>query len=129
MSKRAIIPPEVARAAEQLHMSPGIVSGDHIFLTGTTGSLPDGTMPQSAEEQFRSAFAKIGFVLGHAGADMDAIVDMTSYHVGLRDHFDLFDSIRRALFVPPYPAWTAIEAGGLRRVGAVVEIKVIARLS
>ncbi|WP_275041520.1 hypothetical protein [Tateyamaria sp. ANG-S1] len=28
----------------------------------------------------------------------------------------------------PYPAWTAVEVAGLRRVGAVVEIRAIAAL-
>jgi len=48
-------------------MSPGIVSGDHLLLSGTTGSGPDGEMPDDPEVQFRQAFAKIGAVLGAAG--------------------------------------------------------------
>lgn len=127
MTKRAIIPPAARAAAEALNMSPGIQSGDHLFLTGVTGSGPDGAMPETAELQFRAAFAKIATVLTEAGCEMDAVVEMTSYHVGLRDHFDLFDRIRLEVFSAPYPAWTAVEAGGLRREGAVVEIRVIAR--
>ena len=51
---------------------------------------------------------------------------MTTYHIGLRDHFDLFDSVRLDLFNEPYPTWTAIKAGGLRRESALVEIRIIA---
>ena len=126
MTKQLIMPPEAEKAARALNMSPGILSGDHIFLTGTTGSSPDGVMPSDPETQFRHAFEKIASVLGHAGCSLDAIVEMTTYHVGLRDHFELFDHVRKELFTPPYPAWTAVEAGGLRREGAVVEIRVIA---
>jgi len=128
MPKRAIIPAGVATAAEALNMSPGIVSGDHLFLTGTTGSGPDGTMPADPVAQFEQAFAKIGMVLAEAGLGMDAIVEMTSYHVGLRDHFDDFDAARLAVFGPPYPAWTAVEVAGIRREGAVVEIRVVASM-
>jgi enamine deaminase RidA (YjgF/YER057c/UK114 family) len=128
MTKRAVCPPEVQEAADALGMSPGIISGDHLFLTGTTGSGPDGTMPEDAEDQFRQAFAKIGYVLKHAGKDMDAVVEMTSYHIGLRGHFDLFDRIRREVFTAPYPAWTAVEVAGIRREGAVVEIRIIAQM-
>ena len=128
MPKRALIPDAAKPAFAQLKMSPGILSGDHVFLTGVTGSGPDGTMPSDPETQFRSAFSKIAEVLSEANLTLNHIVEMTTYHVGLRDHFDLFDADRLDLFTDPYPAWTAIEAGGLRRVGALVEIRVIACL-
>lgn len=126
MPKRALIPYAAKSAAAQLKMSPGILSGDHVFLTGVTGSGLDGTMPTDPETQFRNAFAKIAQVLTEADLTLDQIVEMTSYHIGLRDHFDLFDTVRLDHFNDPYPAWTAIEAGGLRRIGALVEIRVIA---
>ncbi|MBF9194420.1 RidA family protein [Microvirga terrestris] len=126
MGKRAIIPPEFRAAANQLKMSPGIVSGDHIFLTGVTGSDEHGQMPGDAETQIRNAFGKIGSVLQAGGLTFGSIVEMTTYHVGLRDHFDLFDAIRLEYLGEPYPAWTAVEVAGLRREGAIVEIRVIA---
>ncbi len=126
MTKRALIPDAARPAAELLKMSPGILSGDHVFLTGVTGSTPTGDMSSDPETQFRNAFAKIGAVLAEADLTFDHIVEMTSYHVGLRDHFDLFDQIRLDHLSEPYPAWTAIEAGGLRRIGALVEIRIIA---
>ena len=51
---------------------------------------------------------------------------MTSYHVGLREHFDLFNAIRLESFEDPYPAWTAVEVAGPRREGAIVDVRVIA---
>lgn len=126
MPIKAIMPDAFRAAAEDLKMSPGIMSGDHVFLTGVTGSGPGGTMPDDPETQFRSAFDKIGAVLTAAGLDFSAVVEMTSYHVGIRDHFDLFDQVRLDYVREPWPAWTAIEAGGLRREGALVEIRVIA---
>jgi len=126
MAKRAIVPPEFRAAAEQLKMSPGLVSGNLVFLTGVTGSDPDGQMPEDPEVQMRNAFDKIGCVLREAGLTFRSMVEMTSYHVGLRGHFDLFNSIRLEYVEEPYPAWTAIEAAGLRREGAIVEIRVIA---
>ena len=107
-------------------MSPAILSGNHLFLTGVTGSGPDGHMPQDPEAQFHAAFRKIGLVLEEAGLTFASIVEMTTYHVGLRDHFDLFDKVRLHYVQSPWPAWTAVEAAGLRREGAVVEIRVIA---
>ena len=85
-------------------------------------------MPGDPTAQFEQAFAKVGMVLAEAGLGMDAIVEMTSYHVDLRDHFDDFDAVRLEVFTPPYPAWTAVEVAGIRREGAVVEIRVIASM-
>lgn len=126
MTKRAIVPPELRAAADQLKMSPALVSGTHVFLTGVTGSDSRGHMPEDPEVQMRNAFEKIGFVLREAGLTFQSMVEMTTYHVGLRGHFDLFNSIRLEYVEEPYPAWTAVEVAGLRREGAIVEIRVIA---
>ncbi len=129
MPKRAIIPAEFKQAAEALNMSPGILSGDHLFLTGTAGGDAQGQISPDPEAQFRRVFDKVALVLHAADLEMDAIVEMTSYHVGLRDHFDLFDAVRLEYLNAPYPAWTAVEVAGLRREGAIVELRVVASLA
>jgi enamine deaminase RidA (YjgF/YER057c/UK114 family) len=85
-------------------------------------------MPENLEIQFRQAFEKIGAVLQEAGLGFDSIVEMTTYHVGLRDHFDTFCAVRSNYVSDPFPAWTAVEVAGLRREGAVVEIRVVASI-
>lgn len=107
-------------------MSPGILSGNHLFLTGATGGDAEGHMPEDPETQFRNCFDKIVLVLEEAGLSFASVVEMTTYHVGLRDHFDLFDTVRLDYARKPYPAWTAVEVAGLRREGAIVEIRIIA---
>ena len=126
MSKRSIVPAEVRVAANELKMSPGIISGNHVFLTGVTGSDAQGQMSEDPKVQFRCAFEKVGLVLREAGLTYQSMVEMTTYHVGLRDHFDLFNTVRLEYVEEPYPAWTAAEVAGLRREGALVEIRVIA---
>lgn len=126
MTKRLIVPPDLRAAADELKMSPAILSGNHLFLTGSTGGDANGVMPPDAETQMRNAFEKIRAILDEAGLTMDAVVEMTTYHVGLRVHFDLFNAIRLECFNAPFPAWTAVEVAGLRRDGAVIEIRVIA---
>ncbi|WP_164658574.1 RidA family protein [Tropicibacter sp. Alg240-R139] len=126
MPKKPLIPPTLSARPDQLAISPGILSGGHVFLTGMTGSAADGTMPQDAEAQFRSAFGKIAEVLAEADLTLDAVVEMTTYHVGMEDHFEVFDQVRLDVLSAPYPAWTAVEVVGLRRKGALVEIRAIA---
>ena len=126
MTKRPIVPPQFRLAAEQLKLSPALASGSHVFLTGVTGANSDGQMPDDPEAQIRNVFDKIGQVLRHADLTFAAVVEMTSYHVGIGDHFELFAAIRAEYVQEPYPAWTAVEVAGLRREGAIVEIRVIA---
>jgi enamine deaminase RidA (YjgF/YER057c/UK114 family) len=129
MTRRALFPAGSQASADKIKLSPGIISGNHVFVTGMTGSEPDGAMAENLEDQFHKAFEKIGAVLREAGLGFDAIVDMTSYHVGLRDHFDRFSAVRACYVTAPFPAWTAVEVAGLRRDGAVVEIKVVAAMT
>jgi enamine deaminase RidA (YjgF/YER057c/UK114 family) len=129
MAGKAVFPEGSRAIADRLMLSPGIISGNHVFLSGITGSGPDGSMPDDPEDQFRQAFQKIGVVLAEAGLGFDAVVEMTSYHVGLRDHFDRFCRVRSEFVASPYPAWTAVEVAGLRREGALVEIRVTAAIS
>ncbi|GGX59357.1 hypothetical protein GCM10007385_30590 [Tateyamaria omphalii] len=128
MTRQALIPPGLEDACAVAGMSPGVVSHNHVFMTGVTAAAADGTMPISEEAQFNACFAKIAEVLAQADLALDAIVEMTSYHVGLRAHFDSFDTVRRKHLSEPYPAWTAVEVAGLRREGAVVEIRIVAAL-
>lgn len=123
---RALYPAGSEAQAKLIGVSPGIVAGDHVFLTGVTGSLPDGTMPDTARAQFVSVFDKIGAVLAEAGVSHGAIVEMTSYHIDLAAHFDAFNAVRNGYVGDPFPAWTAVEVAGLRRAGALVEVRVVA---
>ncbi|WP_299471359.1 RidA family protein [uncultured Roseibium sp.] len=126
MTRRAIVPAELQSYYDGWMMSPGLSSGDFVFLTGFTGVSPDGDLPADAEQQIRNAFYKVELVLREAELDFSAIVEMTTYHVGLRDHFDVFKNVRSEFVQEPYPAWTAIEVAGFVHEDAIVEIKVIA---
>lgn len=128
MTRRAVFPAGSEDQAALIKVSPGVISNGHLFLTGMTGSGPDGSMPSDPATQIRAAFDKIGAVLAAAGCDHGAIVEMTSYHVGIRDHFELFNEIRSDYVADPFPAWTAVGVAELRREGAIVEIRVIAAL-
>jgi len=128
MKRRSITPIELESYYTDWKMSPGLVSGNHIFFTGFTGANLDGMISDDPETQIRNAFEKIAYVLREAQLDFKALVEMTSYHIGLRNHLDLFKSIRAEYIVEPYPAWTAIEVAGFVKEGAIVEIRVVAAI-
>lgn len=126
MEKKSIIPPELESYYRDWHMSPGLARRGFVFLTGITGSKADGTISTVAAEQIRQAFLTVERILTHGGLGFENVVEMTTYHVGLRDHIDLFRTIRDEFVVEPFPAWTAIGVSGLITEEAIIEIRIVA---
>ena len=127
MTKTPIVPPDFAHFSRDWHMSPGIDTGSFVFLSGITGVRADGGLSGEPETQFRDAFAIVGRHLAEAGLEFDDIVEMTSYHVGLRDHLAAFMAAKDSFITAPYPAWTAIGVSELITEGALAEIRIVAK--
>jgi enamine deaminase RidA (YjgF/YER057c/UK114 family) len=83
---------------------------------------------RSSPIQFRDAFSRVAETLAAAGASWADVVEMTTYHVGLQDHFDAFRRVRDEFVVEPYPAWTAVGVVELVAPGIIVEIAATAIL-
>ena len=126
MTRKAIVPKELQAYYDDWKMAPGHLSGNHLFLTGFTGANADGSLSPDPETQMRSAFDKIGYVMRDAGLGFGALVEMTTYHVGLREHLDTFIKVKDEFVAEPYPAWTAIGVSELITEGALLEIRIIA---
>lgn len=107
-------------------MSPGLEVDGFVFLTGFNAVPLEGALSDDAWTQIETAFDQVFAALGEAGMDAADIVEVTSYHVGLRDHLPSFREAWAARMRQPYPAWTAIEVAGFATEGVVVELRVIA---
>lgn len=125
MGQRAITPSALDSYRDDWHMSPGVISNDLLFLTGMTGHRSEGASTD-AEEQIRDVFEKVESVLEQAGLDMSRLVEMTTYHVDIHDHIEVFRQVRDEFVTEPYPAWTAIGVSELISEDAIVEMRVIA---
>lgn len=125
----SLVPKGMENYIDDWQMSPGLAHDGFVFMTGFTGATPEGGYAEQAEEQIEAVFSKIAAVLAEADLGFGHVVEMTSYHIGLRDHLEAFKAIRRRFVQEPFPAWTAIEVAGFVREGALVEVKCIARLS
>jgi enamine deaminase RidA (YjgF/YER057c/UK114 family) len=55
------------------------------------------------------------------------MVEMTTYHVGLRKHLSAFINVKDEFVRTPYPAWTAIGVTELITEGTLLEIRLIAK--
>jgi enamine deaminase RidA (YjgF/YER057c/UK114 family) len=123
---KPIVPSEWRIKYEKWHFSPAVECGNFIFVSGCTGTKPDETISKNIQEQFRQAFKNVETALIEAGLDFSSVVELTSYHVGLRDHFAEFITVKDEFIKEPYPAWTAIGVAELAADNAVLEIKVVA---
>jgi enamine deaminase RidA (YjgF/YER057c/UK114 family) len=106
--------------------SAAVRAGDFIYVAGQIGLNPDGSMPDDDDTQIANAFDRLKIVLEAAGASLDDIVELVSYHVGLQKHLTRFVEIKNRYVRTPFPTWTILEIAGLARPGLVIEIKAVA---
>lgn len=124
--RQTICPPSLQEAARVAGMSPAVRAGDFIYFTGAVGLTPDGIMPENATTQTEVALGKVLDILKSVGAQASDIVDVTSYHVDIAQHFESVENAMTSTLGTPLPAWTAVEVNGLRRPGALVEFRCVA---
>jgi len=104
-------------------MSPGLEVDGFVFLTGFNGMPLDGALSADPAEQFKAAFDQVFMVLNEAGMSTAHIVEVTSYHLGLRAHLEVFKAEWALRMQEPYPAWTAVEVVGFATKGVIVELR------
>ncbi|MDP9836801.1 enamine deaminase RidA (YjgF/YER057c/UK114 family) [Neorhizobium huautlense] len=128
MTKRQAIFPEGRHALYEEHgYSAAVRSGELLFVSGQVGSRTDGSPEPDFEAQVRLAFNNLIAVLKAAGATLDDVIDVTTFHTDPKGQFDTVLKVKAEMFSEaPYPAWTAVGINWLS--GFDFEIKVIARI-
>ena len=135
MSKQSINPdspifsgPDGKTIFEKFGYSAAVRAGDFLYIAGQIGLNPDGSIPKSDERQFSNAFDRLKLIVESAGASLDNIVELVSYHVGLQSegHLAAFMKVKSEYILAPYPTWTILGIESLARPGLLVEIKAVA---
>jgi enamine deaminase RidA (YjgF/YER057c/UK114 family) len=124
-----VIPKGMEQYYDQFHFAPAVKDGNRLYCSGVIGVGADGKASADAEAQFTQAFESLKSVLTTAGVSFSDVIEMTTFHVGLRDHLSTFMKVKDRYLQAPYPAWTAIGVSELAIPGGLVEVKVIARLN
>jgi 2-iminobutanoate/2-iminopropanoate deaminase len=98
--------------------SPGLVTGDWVFLAGQIGA------GETIEDQVADAFGKIGALLAEAGC---TLADVVSCQVHLSDlaMFGRFNAVYERHFAEPRPVRTTVGAALLGN--GLAELTVVAR--
>lgn len=128
MSKPQTVFPAGRQALyEKYKYSAAIRTGDLLFVSGQVGSREDGSPEPVFADQVRLAFANLKAVLAAAGATLEDVVDVTTFHTDPEAQLETILAVRdEVIGAPPYPNWTAIGVNWL--AGFDFEIKAIVRI-
>jgi enamine deaminase RidA (YjgF/YER057c/UK114 family) len=125
---RFIVPKGMEHFPRESGYAPGLVESGFLFLAGQLGRDDQRQVIADPEAQFTRAWENVVTILAEAGAGVGDLVDVITFHVGLREHIALFKTVRDRFLQGHTPPWTAIGVAELTREGLLVEIKCIARL-
>jgi len=120
-------PPGYEAAYHEWHYTPVLRVGETVIVSGIPAAGP-GTY----EEKVRRMFGELRKQLELAGASLDDVVELTSFHVQPTDttsflgEFKRFSAIHHEFFPTHYPAWSAVGTTALLSPGAVVEMRAMA---
>ena len=123
-----LVPKGMEMAYDQFHFAPAVRAGKWLRCSGQLGTDEKFRAIAEPEAQFVQAFENVKSVLAAAKLDFRDVVELTTFHVGLREHLGTFIKVKDRYLETPYPAWTAIGVVELAAPGALVEIRVTARL-
>jgi enamine deaminase RidA (YjgF/YER057c/UK114 family) len=115
-------------AYDRFHFAPAVRAGRWLRCSGQLGTDASFRAIPEPEAQFVQAFENVRSVLAAAKLGFRDVVELTTFHVGLREHIGTFIKVKDRYLEEPYPAWTAIGVVELAAPGALVEIRVTARL-
>lgn len=106
------------------HYSPVVKIGDRVIVSG----IPAGGPGKTDEEKIRWMFGQLKAHLEKAGATLEDVVEITSFHVAtghddFRKKVEPMLKVHREVFRDHYPAWTAVGTTALFSKGAPVEMR------
>ncbi|MFI0264237.1 RidA family protein [Streptomyces sp. NPDC017056] len=127
MKHRSVNPPPTGALHDRLHFSQATRAGDMIWVSGQVGiDATTMTPADGTEAQARLAFEGVRTVLEAAGASLDDIVELTTFHTDLRGGMEAFSRVKDEYIAAPYPSWTAVGVTQLALPELLVEIRAVA---
>ena len=124
-----IIPEQAEPYYENAGYAPAIRVGNTLYVSGIVISLRgDGSYEERYARGYKEALEWLGEVLAAAGASMDDVIDITTFHTDLQRQLDTAVEVNKEIMDLPHPAWTAVGTTALASPDGVTEIKVVAYL-
>ena len=126
MKRLLVNPKETQPMYDNFHFSQANRVGDTIWVSGQVG-IDDEMKPASGmAAQARLAFEGLKRTLAAAGATLDDVVELTTFHIDLRGELEQFAKVKDEYIPRNYPAWTAVGVTQLALPELCVEIRAVA---
>jgi len=122
MKKKLINPPGTEGIYQSMQFSQAVRMGNMIWISGQVGMDEKFQMAEGVEAQARQAFQNLKNVLEEAGASIEDVVELVTYHLSMKD-IGKFSKAKSEFFKNDYPAWTAVGVNELVMPGLLVEIR------
>ena len=117
--ERYLLPDEMAPVSHYCH---AVRAGDRVWISGTVGVRPDGTIPEDTGDQFQIAIDILDRCLRAAGGRSEHIVKVTVLLTDINDRAKI-NPIRQRYFGNNRPASTLYEVSALVAPEMKVEIE------
>ena len=117
--ERYLLPDEMEPVSHYCH---AVRAGDRVWISGTVGVRPDGTIPEDTGDQFQIAIDILDRCLRAAGGRSEHIVKVTVLLTDINDRAKI-NPIRQRYFGNNRPASTLYEVSALVAPEMKVEIE------
>jgi enamine deaminase RidA (YjgF/YER057c/UK114 family) len=126
MKRETCVPPAMRNLVERFHYAPAVKIGPWVRCAGQVGRDANLRVVEDLEAQIVQAWENVKTVLAAAGAGLEHVYAMTTYHVGIQEQLELFCQVKDRYLLRSYPppAWTGVGVTALTFPGQVVEIQV-----
>ncbi|KFE55159.1 RidA family protein [Pseudomonas syringae] len=124
--RQIIIPASMSNIVERAGYVPAVKVGSTVYCAGQIGRTPQLEVIHNPEQQFIACWENLRIVLAEAGCTFEDVVEMTTFHVEMSRHMDVFRAVKDRLFPRGTCAWTAIGVSELAVSGLLLEIKCVA---
>ncbi len=122
MIERHLLPNQPKPFSHYCH----VVRADrHVWVSGSVGIRPDGTIPDTTVEQFKVAMESVDACLRQAGANASQVVKVTIFMTDIAER-PLINPLRIEYFGEHRPASTLVEVSALVDPRLKVEIEAVA---
>lgn len=126
LRRQAIVPPPFKAFSDVFHFSPATRVGDTIWVSGQVGTDAQMRPADGMRAQATIAFEALKLVLEAAGASLQDVVELTTFHTRFQAELQEFIAVKDAYIHPDFPSWTAVGVTELALPGLCIEIRAVA---
>lgn len=123
--KTLINPPGTEKIYQRMQFSQAVCAGSMVWVSGQVGVDERGNPAEGIAAQARAAFANLQHVLAEAGAGLEDVVELVTYHTSMKEIRE-FAKVKAEFISENFPAWTAVGVTELVMPGLLCEIRATA---